>query len=379
MKALDRHTRCSRRDGCRRIPSARSTDRGEARSRCCPANVGVAQVFVPAAFAGASPAAIIVEPPSSPLRPGRPSVKVTIKHKTLYVPVALAAMTRRRGRHATRSPSGTVLTAEDVAIEHRALAGAPAPAAQVIGATLTKDLDAGTPLGAHDLVLPAPSPRGTHVTVDIAHGSLHIKGQGTLELAARVGEPATVRLAFNQTVVKGTLIAPGAVVVGDSAMKALLLARRLRSRAARATSRRITRSTARSRRRSSARAPRPRNGSLYAEGEGGLFEDPIAGRVGDILVIKIDEKDLASHQADTKLDKSDATTYGMPNALGFVAALTEEVSRRRSDEAVLVDDRPEVHRQGRGQSPGPGHRDPARARDRRAAAAATSSSRARRS
>jgi flagella basal body P-ring formation protein FlgA len=179
-----------------------------------PANVGVAQVFVPAGFAGASPAAIIVEPPSSPLRPGRPSVKVTIKHKTLYVPIALAAMTDVAVvTHAVAS--GTVLTAEDISIEHRALAGAPAPAAQVIGATLTRDVDAGTPLGAHDLVLPAPTPRGTHVTVDIAHGSLHIKGQGTLELAARVGEPATVRLAFNQTVVKGTLIAPGAVAVGD--------------------------------------------------------------------------------------------------------------------------------------------------------------------
>jgi flagellar L-ring protein FlgH len=66
------------------------------------------------------------------------------------------------------------------------------------------------------------------------------------------------------------------------------------------------------------------HGSLYAQGEGGLFEDPIAGRVGDILVIKIDEKDLASHQADTKLDKSDATSYGMPNALGFVAALQKK-------------------------------------------------------
>jgi flagella basal body P-ring formation protein FlgA len=179
-----------------------------------PDNVGVAQVFVPAAFVGASPASIIVEPPSSQLRPGRPSVKVTIKHKTLYVPVALAAMTDVAVlTHAVAS--GTLLTAADISIEHRALAGAPAPAAQVIGATLTKDLDAGTPLGAHDLVLPAPTPRGTRVTVDIAHGSLHIKGQGTLELAARIGEPATVRLAFNQTVVKGTLIAPGAVVVGD--------------------------------------------------------------------------------------------------------------------------------------------------------------------
>jgi flagellar L-ring protein FlgH len=68
----------------------------------------------------------------------------------------------------------------------------------------------------------------------------------------------------------------------------------------------------------------PQNGSLYAEGATGLFEDPIASRIGDILVIKIDEKDLASHQADTKLDKSDATTYGLPNAFGFVAALQKK-------------------------------------------------------
>jgi len=66
---------------------------------------------------------------------------------------------------------------------------------------------------------------------------------------------------------------------------------------------------------------RPENGSLYAEGAPGLFEDAVASRVGDILVIKIDEKDLASHQADTKLDKSDDTSYGMPAAFGFAAAL----------------------------------------------------------
>lgn len=65
----------------------------------------------------------------------------------------------------------------------------------------------------------------------------------------------------------------------------------------------------------------PQNGSLYAEGAPGLFEDPVAARVGDILVIRIDEKDLASHQADTKLDKSDDTSYGVPAAFGFVAAL----------------------------------------------------------
>jgi flagellar L-ring protein precursor FlgH len=66
---------------------------------------------------------------------------------------------------------------------------------------------------------------------------------------------------------------------------------------------------------------KPGGGSLYAEGAPGLFEDPSASRVGDILVIKIDEKDVASHQADTQLNKSDATTYGLPAAVGLVAAI----------------------------------------------------------
>lgn len=67
-----------------------------------------------------------------------------------------------------------------------------------------------------------------------------------------------------------------------------------------------------------------KNGSLYAEGTPGWSEDAVAARVGDLIVVKIDEKDLATSQADTKLDKSDATTYGMPNALGFVAALEKK-------------------------------------------------------
>ena len=66
---------------------------------------------------------------------------------------------------------------------------------------------------------------------------------------------------------------------------------------------------------------RPTGGSLYAEGTPGLLEDHNASRVGDILVVKIDEKDVASHQADTTLNKTDATTYGLPAALGFMTAL----------------------------------------------------------
>ena len=84
----------------------------------------------------------------------------------------------------------------------------------------------------------------------------------------------------------------------------------------------------------------PQNGSLYAEGQAGLFEDPIAGRVGDILVIKIDEKDLASHQADTKLDKSDDTSYGVPAAFGFVAALKAKyLTRDDVPEDIVANER----------------------------------------
>ena len=50
-----------------------------------PANLGVAQVYVPAALANAKPEGIVVEPPSVVLHPGRPSVKITYKKKAFYV------------------------------------------------------------------------------------------------------------------------------------------------------------------------------------------------------------------------------------------------------------------------------------------------------
>lgn len=73
-----------------------------------------------------------------------------------------------------------------------------------------------------------------------------------------------------------------------------------------------------------ARGPGPSDGSLYAAGAPGMFEDQIAGRVGDILVVRIDERDLATHEADTKLDRADDTSYGMPAAIGLLAALQKK-------------------------------------------------------
>jgi flagella basal body P-ring formation protein FlgA len=178
-----------------------------------PHDLGVARVFVPKSLEGAAPASIRVEPLVQP-HVGQPSVKVTAKHHTVWVPVQLAKLVDVvTVVHAVAA--GTVLTADDVEVEHRAFAGMPAPLAQVIGATVIEDLEAGTPLGAHDLALQPPLARGTHVSVELVRGNVHVRGSGVLELACRTGEPATVRLAFNQTVVHGTMTAPGVVVVGD--------------------------------------------------------------------------------------------------------------------------------------------------------------------
>ena len=65
--------------------------------------------------------------------------------------------------------------------------------------------------------------------------------------------------------------------------------------------------------------PSASRGSLFA-GDG-WFEDDTARHVGDVLVVRIDERDTASRDASTKLDKKDNATYGMPAAVGLLAAL----------------------------------------------------------
>ena len=64
-------------------------------------------------------------------------------------------------------------------------------------------------------------------------------------------------------------------------------------------------------------------GSLYA-GAGGLFEDGNANRVGDVVVIRIDERESGSHDATTKLSKQDDAKYGMPAAVGLLSALQKK-------------------------------------------------------
>jgi flagellar L-ring protein precursor FlgH len=61
------------------------------------------------------------------------------------------------------------------------------------------------------------------------------------------------------------------------------------------------------------------DGSLYRGG--GLFGDVVARRVGDIVIVRIDERDTGTRAASTKLDKKDQASYGVPAAVGLLAAL----------------------------------------------------------
>jgi flagellar L-ring protein precursor FlgH len=68
-------------------------------------------------------------------------------------------------------------------------------------------------------------------------------------------------------------------------------------------------------------APKAANGSLYAAGARGLFEDDRASRVGDIIIVKIDESEKASNGASSKLSRKGSNKYGVPASLGILDAV----------------------------------------------------------
>jgi flagella basal body P-ring formation protein FlgA len=179
-----------------------------------PNNLGVAQVFVPTSLAHADASRLVIEAPRE-LRAGRTSIKILIRGKTSWVPVSLAPLADVA---VTLRPvaAGDTLAAQDFAVEHRAVDEAPAPIAVLVGSTASHDLAAGAPIASHDVSLPPPLPRGTLVAVEHRRGAVVVKGHGVLELAARPGQPASVRLQFlNKTVLHGVLVAPATVVIGD--------------------------------------------------------------------------------------------------------------------------------------------------------------------
>lgn len=58
-----------------------------------------------------------------------------------------------------------------------------------------------------------------------------------------------------------------------------------------------------------------RSGSLVPMGGRGLIEDDRAAAVGDVLVVRVDEADSASHDSSTRLDRNSQQDYGFTGAI----------------------------------------------------------------
>ena len=65
----------------------------------------------------------------------------------------------------------------------------------------------------------------------------------------------------------------------------------------------------------------PTRGSLFSDAVGGFLEDTRAVRVGDIVLIKIDEAADASGNSTTQLQRESNADLGVSNVLGLVGAL----------------------------------------------------------
>lgn len=60
--------------------------------------------------------------------------------------------------------------------------------------------------------------------------------------------------------------------------------------------------------------PEAENGSLYAEGRS-FFEDERPGRVGDVVVVNVQEADSATHDASTQLSRDAKMNVGVTGSL----------------------------------------------------------------
>lgn len=63
-------------------------------------------------------------------------------------------------------------------------------------------------------------------------------------------------------------------------------------------------------------------GSLFVDGQG-WFSDPRAGRLGDIITVRIDEGDTATSQATTNLSRNTKMDAGLPALLNLTGALAK--------------------------------------------------------
>jgi len=66
------------------------------------------------------------------------------------------------------------------------------------------------------------------------------------------------------------------------------------------------------------------DGSLWQESSRSLVADFRASRVGDLVMVRVDESPEAKGDAETQLDRQSDMSFGAPKLLGFVSALQRE-------------------------------------------------------
>jgi len=93
---------------------------------------------------------------------------------------------------------------------------------------------------------------------------------------------------------------------------------------------------------------RPARGSIYTSGMAGYLEDTRAVRVGDIVMIRIDEQANAKGGASTDLNRQSNRSLGMTALLGLVPAIRS--SHPNIDPEQLVSLMSDMNFQGDGQT-----------------------------
>jgi flagella basal body P-ring formation protein FlgA len=131
---------------------------------------------------------------------------------TAQVQVARAVVVARR-----TLPSGRTLTADDLALEERAVASPHADAladpAQAISRRLRRSVRAGEPLRAALLMEEQAVRRGDRVKLRLSHGGLVIEAAGRAEEAGQTGEWIRVRNLASMREVLGRIGEDGVVHV----------------------------------------------------------------------------------------------------------------------------------------------------------------------
>jgi flagella basal body P-ring formation protein FlgA len=184
-------------------------------ARELPVDLGVAKLHLSARLARVelAPDRLTIELPRV-LRPGRASVKLTIEGRApVYAEVTLSRMVELAVSRRNIA-SGELIAAHDIAIERRAVPTMTvAVPTSLVNSVATRAIPSGAIIATTDVARPRPLARGSEVTVELRRRGVTLRGRGTLEVAARPGEPATVRLAHTRTVVRGTLRSPALLAV----------------------------------------------------------------------------------------------------------------------------------------------------------------------